>query len=163
MANNQPIGLLSDPVDIEKKMAILRPLSGKKILDLLDEWYPDWVANTTAEISIDLIELAKKWHANCFMNGKLEKIVLLVNDLGLTSKMTPRPHSKLVRFLCDTLTEQGYLVLDNTHFTTCKGCYKLIVSEYVLSRPNAQRMGLIFTGNCNECQPQDAFVKSQNK
>jgi len=163
-----------DPATEEaKKIPLARKISqikvlndGLKILDLADEWLPHWVVNSSAnKFSIDLITLQQKWEALTLMAGKTCKHIVLVRDIGLDPRGKAYPNTSLLRTFCDRLTELGYMVMDNAIFSNCVKCQRLIVSESVIERrkAHANAMKIVYTGCCNECQPQQAFIDTQNK
>jgi hypothetical protein len=120
----------------------------KDIVDLIDQYYPEWLVTSIDGYSEDYPQLTKNWNIVCEKMGVTPKKIILVKEIKFSADY------KIMEFICDFMTRNGYCVRRETEFVVCPDCNKAIPVESVHSvlKKNKSNVPLVWRSHCRNCK-----------
>ncbi len=134
-----------DPVEVERLKV---SFESDSTLYHAVKLFPEWVVKKSPQFAVDLEKYNFEWANACAKELKVEpRQILIVSNTYLEEQKTTHT---LLRFVVQTLTKQGYIIIDARNFDTCSVCNNVIICQ---ERLEAHKC--FFNGKCQSCCPRD--------
>ena len=136
-------------VDMDRWARSLEERSVKEdFVSLVDHILPEWIVAHTKEYAKELERLRKNWENICKIFHTVPREVLIVQSMYNPN----RKDTQMFKFLCDFLTQKGFIVRTTEHLELCKKCSKAILTKELQDQLSRQTGEFApYTGFCSEC------------
>lgn len=116
----------NDPANVSDLISQLHSLNTKKEIEqFICTHYPNWLLASTDKYSDDYPHLISNWALICQVNNIQPQEIVIVDVVAFDDD------HKLLREICNKMTQMGYVVRRKEEFRGCEVCHKAIPTKEV--------------------------------
>jgi len=148
----------TDPEDyLEAKRVFDNAGTKEELRKYLDLVFPGWLIGSTDKYCNDYPHFQKNWNIICSQTGVIPQKIVLVDFVPIQnindSKTDEKNEYKLLSYICNKLTEKGYVIRRKDEFVGCEKCGKAIpiIEIWHLLKEKGIQVPEVWNGKCSRC------------